>query len=423
MKRRRCNKPVSVRSSLNFPSPRLRPNWSIRSDLSADPGVDGILLQHPVPSQIDERAAFEAIEPAKDVDGVTMTLREDGLRRAGIRLGHARRDHASSRRLRRPALRPHAVVVGRSPILGKPLGMLLLARNATVTYCHSNTADCPQVARRPRRRRCRPARAGQGRLDQARRGGRRRRLQPRQRRRRRVRDARAERASMITPVPGGVGPMTIAVLLHRTTAAPCSPPSPPANQTEIPVPYAAIDAVSIHASNFCPVLKSSPRWDVMYGCRLRQLRRVLTQTTARLDVRGGQAGWTVGGCGSEQDRSRTGQDRSRRPRPTPRPRSPVRRNGADHDAAHDRPHPSGTMTGPGSPVSNAGSHIALGWAHHRRGGLPERRRIPIAHDERRDNVPLGLSSIPRHQARPLVMTRSGRRASPIRLRPAGRRPG
>lgn len=110
--------------------------------LSADSSVDGILLQHPVPGHIDERAAFEAIAPSKDVDGVTRTS---------------------------------FVVVGRSPILGKPAGMLLLARDATVTYCHSRTADLAHHV--------------------------------------------AEADVVITPVPGGVGPMTIATLLAQTIRA------------------------------------------------------------------------------------------------------------------------------------------------------------------------------------------------------------
>ncbi|UVS78722.1 Bifunctional protein FolD protein [Actinokineospora sp. UTMC 2448] len=112
------------------------------AELSADPAVDGILLQHPVPAHIDERAAFEAIAPDKDVDGVTthsfaaMAFGEPGFHSCTpggiLRLLDAYDVPLTGRR---------AVVIGRSPILGKPVGMLLLARDATVTYCHSKTTD------------------------------------------------------------------------------------------------------------------------------------------------------------------------------------------------------------------------------------------------------------------------------------------
>ncbi len=117
-------------------------------DLSEDPTVDGILVQHPVPSHVDERAVFEAIAPRKDVDGVTMrsfatmafglpgfvSCTPGGIMRLldayGVELAGK-----------------HAVVIGRSPILGKPIGMLLLACDATVTYCHSRTEDLPSIVR------------------------------------------------------------------------------------------------------------------------------------------------------------------------------------------------------------------------------------------------------------------------------------
>src|SRR5262249_30278117 len=116
--------------------------------LSEDPAVDGILLQHPVPGHIDERAAFEAIAPSKDVDGVTMhsfapmSFSEPGFASctpAGIvRLLDAYDVSLPGK---------HAVVIGRSPILGKPVSMLLLARDATVTVCHSRTRELPDLVR------------------------------------------------------------------------------------------------------------------------------------------------------------------------------------------------------------------------------------------------------------------------------------
>lgn len=116
--------------------------------LSADPRVHGILLQHPAGPGIDERAAFEAIAPGKDVDGVTMNsfaAMSFGLPGfVSCTPGGIMRllDHYGVN----PAGR-HAVVLGRSAILGKPTGMLLLARDATVTYCHSRTTGLDALIR------------------------------------------------------------------------------------------------------------------------------------------------------------------------------------------------------------------------------------------------------------------------------------
>ena len=110
--------------------------------LNADSNVHGILLQHPVPSQINERQCFDAINVEKDVDGVTcigfgqMTMGENAFGSctpAGIMriLEHYEVEISGK----------NAVVVGRSPILGKPMAMMLLNKNATVTICHSRTAN------------------------------------------------------------------------------------------------------------------------------------------------------------------------------------------------------------------------------------------------------------------------------------------
>jgi methylenetetrahydrofolate dehydrogenase (NADP+)/methenyltetrahydrofolate cyclohydrolase len=191
------------------------------TELSQDPDVHGILLQHPVPAHIDERAAFEAIAPEKDVDGVTMhsfaamAFGEPGFASAtpgGILrlLDEYEVDLAGK----------HAVVVGRSPILGKPVGMLLLARDATVTYCHSKTAALAAHTReadilvaavgRPNFIKGADIKPGAVVIDAGYNPG-------------NVGDVdfatAAEKASLITPVPGGVGPMTIAVLLEQTVEA------------------------------------------------------------------------------------------------------------------------------------------------------------------------------------------------------------
>lgn len=189
--------------------------------LSADQGVHGILLQHPVPGHIDERAAFEAIDPKKDVDGVTRTsfaaasFGEPGFRSCTpegiIRLLDAYKVDLSGLR---------AVVIGRSPILGRPVGMMLLTRDATVTFCHSRTVDLAErvaeadvvIAAVGRAELIKGAwvKPGAVVIDAGYNAG-------------NVGDvgfaAASERASLITPVPGGVGPMTIAVLLAQTVDA------------------------------------------------------------------------------------------------------------------------------------------------------------------------------------------------------------
>ncbi|AUS35708.1 bifunctional 5,10-methylene-tetrahydrofolate dehydrogenase/5,10-methylene-tetrahydrofolate cyclohydrolase (plasmid) [Rhodococcus qingshengii] len=189
--------------------------------LSADPTVDGILLQHPVPAHVDERAAFEAIDPIKDVDGVTrtsfaqMAFGEPGFSSAtpgGImRLLEAFHVQVAG---------ASAVVIGRSPILGKPVGMLLMAADATVTFCHSRTRDVAVAVKgadiviaavgRPEFVRGEWIKAGAVVVDAGYNQGNVGDVEF---------DAARERASLITPVPGGVGPMTIAVLLDQTLTA------------------------------------------------------------------------------------------------------------------------------------------------------------------------------------------------------------
>lgn len=190
-------------------------------ELSGDRTVDGILLQHPVPPAVDERAAFEAIAPEKDVDGVTMhSFAAMALGTGGsvactpggiVRLLDAYRIDPEGR---------HAVVIGRSPILGKPVGMLLLARNATVTYCHSHTRRLSDIVQeadivvaavgRPNFVRGAWIKSGAVVIDAGYNPG-------------NVGDVAFDEArsiaSHITPVPGGVGPMTIAVLLEQTVEA------------------------------------------------------------------------------------------------------------------------------------------------------------------------------------------------------------
>ena len=119
---------------------------SLVSDLNARDDVDGILVQLPLPQHIDERAVLEAIDPVKDVDGFhpinvgKLSLGYPSLvpcTPAGVVEILSRSDIEIAGR--------HAVIVGRSNIVGKPLAMLLLRENATVTVCHSKTHDLPSV--------------------------------------------------------------------------------------------------------------------------------------------------------------------------------------------------------------------------------------------------------------------------------------
>jgi methylenetetrahydrofolate dehydrogenase (NADP+)/methenyltetrahydrofolate cyclohydrolase len=192
--------------------------------LNAQPDVHGILLQLPLPDGLDADAVTALIDPAKDVDGLTPT--NGGLLMKG-RPGIVPCTPAGVMELldrSGTALEgAEAVVVGRSELVGKPLAALLLAANATVTTCHSRTRDLPEVCRRadvlvaavgaPRLVTGEMVRAGATVIDVGinRVDG------------RLVGDVDfesvAEKAHAVTPVPGGVGPMTIAMLLRNTLDA------------------------------------------------------------------------------------------------------------------------------------------------------------------------------------------------------------
>ncbi len=193
--------------------------------LNADPAVHGILVQLPLPKHIREARVLEAVHPAKDVDGFhpenvgLLTIGRPRFAPAtpcGIMalLEAASVDPAGRR----------AVVIGRSNIVGKPVALLLLHRHATITVCHSRTADLPAVVReadivvaalgKPQAVKgdwIKPGAVvvdvGINRLPDGRLVG-------------DVDFAAASRvAGVITPVPGGVGPMTIAMLLDNTLTA------------------------------------------------------------------------------------------------------------------------------------------------------------------------------------------------------------
>ena len=190
-------------------------------ELNSNPEISGILLQHPVPSQINERACFDAIDVNKDVDGVTC------LGFGNMAMGEEAYGSCTPQGIIRlldfydiETEGKHAVVIGRSPILGKPMAMMLLNKNATVTICHSRTKDLrahvlnadivvgavgiPKFIKADWIRDnavvidagYHPEKCGDIELEGI-----------------------ADRCQAFTPVPGGVGPMTINTLILQTVEA------------------------------------------------------------------------------------------------------------------------------------------------------------------------------------------------------------
>ena len=225
MKRRACEE-VGIASIHHEPPADISATElsELLAGLNTDPAVSGVLLQLPLPAHLDAGQATAAIAPPKDVDGLTpqsvgmLVQGRPGLvpcTPAGVMelLAHAGVELAGAR----------AVVLGRSQLVGKPVAQLLLAANATVTHCHSHTRDLPSICReadvlvaavgRPRIVTADMVRAGAVVID--------------------VGTSRtnaglagdvdfesvAGKAAAITPVPGGVGPMTIAMLLANTVRA------------------------------------------------------------------------------------------------------------------------------------------------------------------------------------------------------------
>lgn len=191
--------------------------------LNADPDVSGILVQQPFPAQVAVRPVVEAVTAEKDVDGLGPV---NGGRLLAGAPGHVPCTPAGIVRLldryQVPLEGRRAVVVGRSNLVGKPVALLLLQRNATVTVCHSRTRDLAEVCREAeilvaaigRARLVKPdwvqpgaavVDVGMNRLDGKLTGD--------------VDPGASERAGWLTPVPGGVGPMTRAMLMHNTLRA------------------------------------------------------------------------------------------------------------------------------------------------------------------------------------------------------------
>ena len=222
MKQETCKRVGMESLAINLPKETSTNELLLKIDeLNNDENIHGILLQHPVPNHIDERKCFEMISIEKDVDGVTclgfgrmsMDLSAYGsCTPAGvIRILEYYDVNISGM---------HAVVVGRSPILGKPMAMMLLKKNATVTVCHSKTQDLekhvqnadlivgavgiPRLIKKEWIKKgavvidagYHPEKCGDIDLDGI-----------------------EEIASAYTPVPGGVGPMTINTLILNTMKA------------------------------------------------------------------------------------------------------------------------------------------------------------------------------------------------------------
>jgi methylenetetrahydrofolate dehydrogenase (NADP+)/methenyltetrahydrofolate cyclohydrolase len=193
------------------------------AELNADDAIDGLLVQLPLPDHIDEARVIRAIDPVKDVDGL------HPLNFGQLVLGRPAHVGATPVGVMRlleeyevPLEGARAVVVGRSDIVGKPAALLLLHENATVTVCHSRTRDLGAVTREADvlvvavghtnvigpddvREGATVIDVGMNRGDDGVVGD--------------VDPAAAERAGLITPVPGGVGPMTIAMLLASAVKA------------------------------------------------------------------------------------------------------------------------------------------------------------------------------------------------------------
>lgn len=222
MKRKRCE--AAGMKSLAIELPHNATTEELVAEvtkLAVDVGVHGILVQHPVPRPIDRRAAFETIPLLKDVDGVTSAAM--GRLILGMPAFPACTPAGIMRLLIHHDVQfdgTHAVVIGRSPILGRPMASMLINAHATVTLCHSRTRDLSKIVADAD---ILIAAVGNARFvqgDWIKEGA-------------IVVDAgynegnigdvdfeaASKRASLITPVPGGVGPMTIATLIEQTADA------------------------------------------------------------------------------------------------------------------------------------------------------------------------------------------------------------
>jgi len=142
---------LGIASWLHTPPAGVSTDYMLQlvRDLNADDNVDGILIQLPLPSQIDSKRVLESVDPAKDVDGFhPVNMGRLVSNRPGLVACTPAGCMEILRRNKIPIEGANAVVLGRSDIVGKPMALLLLHANATVTICHSKTRDLPDVIRR-----------------------------------------------------------------------------------------------------------------------------------------------------------------------------------------------------------------------------------------------------------------------------------
>lgn len=227
MKRRACDKAGIGSVAREFgPEATQAQILAAVHELNADPGVHGILVQHPLPAGLDESEVLAAVAPEKDVDGIGRGSLGDLVKNEATFVACTPGGIIELMdRYSLPIAGRHAVVIGRSVILGKPMALLLLNRDATVTVCHSKTQNLADITRqadilvaavgRPEMITGDMLKPGAIVLDAG--------YNRVPGRTHDVGDCHFEScaavASAITPVPGGVGPMTIAMLLANTVKA------------------------------------------------------------------------------------------------------------------------------------------------------------------------------------------------------------
>jgi methylenetetrahydrofolate dehydrogenase (NADP+)/methenyltetrahydrofolate cyclohydrolase len=252
---------LGIASWMHTPSASVTTEQMLRlvQDLNNDNAVDGILIQLPLPSQVDTKRVLEAVDPAKDVDGFhPVNLGRLVSGRTGLVACTPAGCMEILRRNNIPVEGANAVVLGRSDIVGKPMALLLMHANATVTICHSKTRDLADVVRRADIVVAAMGKAGYVQADWIRPGaavidvGTNKVTDAKEAesllrnfpaRLQKFRDKGSvligdvhpdavNTAGALTPVPGGVGPMTITMLMSNTVKAARLRRSKPSSKTE-----------------------------------------------------------------------------------------------------------------------------------------------------------------------------------------------
>jgi methylenetetrahydrofolate dehydrogenase (NADP+) / methenyltetrahydrofolate cyclohydrolase len=239
---------LGMASWLHTPQANVSTEYMLQlmKDLNGDDNVDGILVQLPLPAQVDSKRVLEAVDPAKDVDGFhPMSLGRLVSNRPGLVACTPAGCMEMLRRYKIPIEGANAVVLGRSDIVGKPIALLLMHANATVTICHSKTRDIADIVRRADIVVAAMGKAGYVQADWVKPGavvidvGTNRVTDTSEAERllknfpQRLEKFRAKgnvligdvhpdalfTAGALSPVPGGVGPMTITMLMSNTVKA------------------------------------------------------------------------------------------------------------------------------------------------------------------------------------------------------------